>query len=109
MVCFGNRKTSAIICGIAILVSVPLFTDFLSTGHDIAYHLFRIKGISEALLNGQIPVRVNTALNNGYGLINPIMYPEMWLYIPGILCAAGVSLLLSVSSFCILVNYLVQD
>lgn len=97
-------KQVLIICGIAILVSVPLFTDFLSTGHDIAYHLFRIKGISEALLNGQIPVRVNTALNNGYGLINPIMYPEMWLYIPGILCAAGVSLLLSVKFFLILVN-----
>ena len=100
-----EAKPILLIVIVSILVSLPLFTDFIATGHDIVYHMIRVRGIGEALQSGQqFPVRINMSFNNGYGLLNPIMYPELFLYIPGSLCALGVSLMMAIKFFLILIN-----
>lgn len=105
---FVSKKAKSfwIVCGVAAAVSLPLLTDFLAEGHDIWFHLQRVKGMTMSLQAGdQFPIRVNMLFNNGYGLLNPIMYPEMFLYIPAILGTLGVSLLVSVKFLLILVNF----
>lgn len=94
-----------LLCAVGLAVSLPLFTDFMAHGHDAMYHLQRVNGIIKSLnLGDQFPVRVNTAFNDGYGQVTPIMYPELFLYIPGILGALGVSLLISVKFLLVLIN-----
>lgn len=100
-----NARPYLIIFAVGLAISAPLFTDFLSQGHDILFHLQRLNGLTESLIQGdQFPVRVNLAFNNGYGQLTSIMYPELFLYIPAILGMLGVSLLISVKFLLIMVN-----
>lgn len=101
----GKGKYILVICAVGIIVSLPLFTDFMGDGHDLFYHLQRVNGVAKSMiLKDHFPIRVNTAFNYGYGQVNPIMYPELFLYIPGALCALGVSLLISIKFFLVLIN-----
>lgn len=94
-----------ILCGTGLAVSLPLFTDFLGYGHDVLYHLQRLSGLIQSLtLGDQLPVRVNMAFNDGYGQLTSVMYPELFLYLPGILGVCGVSLLIALKALVILVN-----
>lgn len=101
----GKGRYILVICAVGIIVSLPLFTDFMGNGHDLFYHLQRVNGVAKSIiLKDHFPIRVNTAFNYGYGQVNPIMYPELFLYIPGALCALGVSLLISIKFFLVLIN-----
>lgn len=89
---------------VGLVASFPCFTDFVTEGHDLDYHLTRIEGLKEALSCGQFPVRINPEFANGYGQANPIMYPELFLYFPALLRICGVSLILSYKLLCIGLN-----
>ena len=56
---------------------------FLSFGTDY--------GTAEALQSGQFSVRLNPCFESGYGFSSSMMYPELFLYIPAVLCIGGVS------------------
>lgn len=100
-----KARSFLVVCAVGLFISVPLFSDFLANGHDVLYHLQRIRGIVEGLSIGdQFPIRVNTAFNKGYGQLNPVMYPELFLYIPGVLGMLGVSILISIKFLLILIN-----
>ncbi len=87
-----------------VLLSVPMFGEEIYMGDDIYFHMDRITGIAEALSEGQFPVRMNYAFNHGYGFINPILYPELFIYIPAILCMLGCSAMTSYKIFILLLN-----
>lgn len=89
---------------IGIVASLPLLTDFITKGHDLDYHLTRIDGLAQALKCGQFPVRINPEFANGHGQVNPVMYPELFLYFPAVLRLLGVSLILSYQMLCIGLN-----
>ncbi len=90
-----------------IISNYPYFSNVYPTGHDIIFHHSRIAGISDFIRRNGIGIhRVNTAFNSGYGYLNPIMYPEIFLYIPGLLSAIGMSVLGALKLFNILVNIL---
>ena len=91
-VCFG------------ILLTTPYFTGSLYYGDDIRFHLNRILGIADGLSNGQFPVRMDYTINNGYGFINPILYPDLFLYLPAFLYLLGVSVLNAYKLFILLIN-----
>lgn len=74
---------------------LPFFTAHLPSGHDLHFHLSRIYGLALALLDGQFPVRLNLDFWSSVGYINPILYPELFLYPSGVLCALGASVLLA--------------
>ena len=79
---------------VALLVGFPfLSVNHVIDGFDIEFHLGRIAGISEGLLSGQFPVRVNPLQLDGYGMPTGIFYPDLLLYFPAILHIMGVSLL----------------
>ncbi len=79
---------------IALLASIPLFSDFLYEGFDMRFHLARIEGMYQAMRAGSFPVRLNPVQNAGYGDLSAVMYPQLFLYPVAILRFFGVSLML---------------
>ena len=49
-------------------------------GTDTVVHNMRIEGIKDALVGGQFPVVIAPSMCNGYGSIEPVMYPSLFLY-----------------------------
>ncbi|MCI6465963.1 MAG: hypothetical protein MSA90_10910 [Faecalicatena sp.] len=93
-----------LLTGAAILITLPFVGNLLMDGHDISFHLSRIKGIAESLALGQFPVRMNVNINQGYGFVSEILYPNLFVYIPGILYALGVSLITAYKIWILLIN-----
>ena len=87
-------RTQAILIGIGLLASFPLFTVGLMNGHDIEFHLARIEGIYQALRAGEFPVKVNPIQASGYGNLSATMYPGVFIYPFAVLRFAKVSLML---------------
>lgn len=105
-VCSNKKKMfcGIVLIGIGVIASFPMFNDIIYNGHDASFHLTRIEGIKAGISGGQFPVHINPTFAEGYGYINSIMYPELFLYIPAGLRLLGVSLTLSYKIFCILMN-----
>lgn len=74
------------------LSSYPMFMDYLVNTHDICFHIARIEGICQGLLDGQFPVRLNPASVNQYGYADMIFYGNIFLYIPAIFRMLGFEL-----------------
>lgn len=89
--------------GIA-LASLPFFTDFLYTGHDLRFHCYRIWAAAQALADGQFPVRLFTDGFNGYGAATPQYYCDLFLYIPALLYNAFLPLQSCYQIYVLLVN-----
>ena len=47
----GRRSAAAAVAVIGVLASSPLFTNYLLNGADLSFHLMRIEGIAEGLLD----------------------------------------------------------
>lgn len=86
-----NRFVPAAVLFLVIFSTMPLLSVYLPKGHDLNFHLYRIEAIKEALLAGQIPVRMPFSWNNGYGYAVSIFYGELLLYIPAMLRIIGSS------------------
>ena len=80
------------LAGIALLASLPLFSNYLYFGHDLDYHLQRITAMAAELSYGQLPVRLTTDSLNGYGYANPLCYCELFLTLPALLYNAWLPL-----------------
>ncbi|MEG1847573.1 MAG: hypothetical protein RRX92_04195 [Lachnospiraceae bacterium] len=112
LVWYGQRKKSdendlgiILILGITIFIAtLPYLNDFLIHGHDISHHLARIEGIYYGMKYGEIPLRINPIQLYGYGNAMPIMYPDIFLYIPALLRVCGISLMLSYKIFILIIN-----
>lgn len=87
-------RTKAIgfaLLGIALAAFVPYMNGYLNWGDDLCYHLIRIEGIKDGLLDGQFPVVIYPEGMQGNGYLN-CMYPNLFLYLPAILRLMGVSM-----------------
>ncbi len=78
-------KIGLFLVALALFVSYPIYSDYLLHSHDIEFNLMRINGIKSALEIFQIPARIYPLVNNGYGYAVPMLYPELFLYLPAIL------------------------
>lgn len=101
---FEKHPVPFILTGLGLLVSIPLFSDFLYAGDDIYFHLARIEGIYQALRGGQFPVRVNAVQNKGYGNLSAAMYPSFFLMPFALLRYMKVSLMLCYKSMLVSIN-----
>lgn len=85
-----------LLTALAMIATIPVLNDFQAVSHDYLFHYARINGIVRHLRDFSLthPVmRVSMAEHNGYGYITPIMYPQLFLYIPAFLRLAGCSML----------------
>nr|WP_308624452.1 6-pyruvoyl-tetrahydropterin synthase-related protein [uncultured Eisenbergiella sp.] len=102
-----SQKQKNIAAGIfvlAFLSSIPLFSSYLYSGHDLTFHLLRIEGIKDALRIGQFPVRIQPDWFRGYGYASSIFYGDIFLYIPAVIRLLGFPLQTAYKIYIILVN-----
>lgn len=101
-----DNKFILILLSISIVVSLPLYSDFLQYGHDIAFHLERIDGIAKGLASVDFPVRINRIFGNGSNSISSMMYPELLLYLPGFMVYTRSSTMFAFKSLILIINIL---
>lgn len=92
-----------VILGVALLSMSPMFQTYLYNGDDLCYHLARMEGIKDGILDGQLGVNIlpDGLMNNGY--LNT-MYPYLFLYVGALLRIFRVSVALSYKSIIFLAN-----
>lgn len=100
-----SKAIALALLGIAFMASLPSLNSYLNWGDDICYHLIRIEGIKDGLLDGQLPVVLYPEGMQGNGYLN-CMYPNLFLYIPALLRLAGVSMAASYKTLIILFHLL---
>ena len=92
-----------VILGVALLATSPMMQTYLYNGDDLCYHLARLEGLKDGILDGQIPVNILPDGLRGNGYLNA-MYPYLFLYIGAFLRICRVSLALSYKVIVFLAN-----
>ncbi|MBP3476191.1 MAG: hypothetical protein J6K48_07750 [Lachnospiraceae bacterium] len=93
----------SIILGVALLATSPMMQTYLYNGDDLCYHLARLEGLKDGILDGQIPVNILPDGLKNHGYLNA-MYPYLFLYIGALLRICRVSLALSYKVLIFLAN-----
>lgn len=76
------------------LAYFPYATDYYSVGGDFAFHMLRIEGLKETLMQGgQFPVRVQSYWLQEHGYAVSVFYGDLFLLLPVLLRLAGFSLM----------------
>lgn len=105
---FGiSVKDKTVHFGLAVIIlfsSMPLMVDYIANSGDLVYHLMRVEGIKDSILNGQFPNRIAPEWQQGYGYASPIFYGETLLYIPALFRLVGFTVLTSYRLFLLLLN-----
>ena len=94
-----KNKVILVILATTIVLSLPLMLNYLLDGHDLSFHLMRIEGIKQSILNGRFPARMDMFALEGQGYADPIYYPYLFLYIPALLRVCGLSIMHSYKFF----------
>lgn len=98
-------KTIHFMLALTVLFSsMPLMVDYIASSGDLAYHLMRVEGIKDSILNGQFPNRIAPEWQQGYGYASPIFYGETALYIMALFRLTGFTILTSYRMFFFLLN-----
>lgn len=92
-----------VVLGVALLATTPMMQTYLYNGDDLCYHLARLEGLKDGILDGQIPVNILPDGMRGNGYLNS-MYPYLFLYIGAFLRICRVSLALSYKVLIFLAN-----
>lgn len=93
----------SVILGVALLATTPMMQTYLYNGDDLCFHLARLEGLKDGILDGQIPVNILPEGLGGNGYLNA-MYPYLFLYIGAFLRICRVSLGLSYKVLIFLAN-----
>lgn len=98
-------------CKILLLIilfsSLPLTVDYLfHNAHDLEFHLLRIEGIKDGLMNGTFPVKLHTNWLNGHGYAVSVFYGDLLLYVPAILRLFHVSIMGAYKCYIFMINVL---
>lgn len=77
-----------------LFLSIPLMVNYLfeNGAQDLKFHLTRIEGIKEGLLNGAFPVKIQPFWLNNHGYAASVFYGDIFLYVPALLRIMGVSI-----------------
>lgn len=89
---------------LAIVASVPLFTNYMTVGADAIFHWLRIESLAQSITEGAIPARVESRWLFGHGYANSIFYCDTFLVIPALLRLLGCSVNMAYSIYVFLVN-----
>lgn len=94
----------AVILFVTFLISAPLYTPKLLSGHDIMFHLGRIYGIKDELLNGHFYIKLQPNWVNDYGYLVGVFYGDLFLYIPAVLNILGLTMMSAYKVFLVLIT-----
>lgn len=93
-----------VLLGIIIYSSLPLFMEGIYLTTDMKFHLKRIGSLAEGLLRGEFPVRYQPEVANGFGYVEHIFYPNLFLYVPAIIYMLDVPLYVCYKIYLLLIN-----
>lgn len=88
----GSLLTVGIIVISIVLAVAPSLRGGVYVHGDLAFHLGRIESLYQGLQAGVFPVKVHSALANGFGYGEGFFYPDALLYFPALLRLLGLSL-----------------
>ena len=75
------KKPCLVVFAICFVIScMPMFGNFLYSGHDLLYHLNRIDELAISMRNHIFPIRIQTDMLNGYGYDSALLYCDVFLY-----------------------------
>lgn len=94
-----------IACSFALFVSLPLISDQLPFGHDLYFHIDRIFNTGMQISKECLIPRINETSINSLGSITPMMYPELMIYVPGLMSYLGASAMLGYKLLVIVTNF----
>ncbi len=77
---------------------------YLFGGHDLDFHLKRIEGIKEGLLEGIFPVKIQPLWLHENGYAVGVFYGDLLLYIPAILRIVGFSIQWAYQIYVFMIN-----
>ncbi len=100
-------KISTVLIIVVLLSSIPsiLYSDVIPLGHDILFHINRVRGIVTNFSEKNIPYRINNYTFLTYGSQDPIFYPYVFLIIPALFNKLLNESIMSVfNAFIILIN-----
>lgn len=100
------RIIVAVLGGVILFTSIPLFMDSIPDGDDLEFHLTRICCIAEEFGHKQFPVRIYHSINDGQGYPCSIFYGDILLYIPALLLCCGVPVFRAYQIYLLLINVL---
>ena len=87
------------------LLSRPYLMNWILSTGDTGYHIERIDGVANSIVNGVFPMRLEANFPLGYGYADGILYGSTLLYIPAILWLIGFPVLYYYNIFIILINF----
>ena len=89
-----------------LFLCIPLMVNYLfeNGAQDLKFHLTRIEGIKEGLLNGAFPVKIQPFWLNNHGYAASVFYGDVFLYVPALLRIMGVSLQGAYKFFILFIN-----
>lgn len=90
-----------------VFASLPVWNPYLFDGHDLAFHLNRIEGMKNALLAGNIPVRMHYSTLEGAGYPTSVFYGDLLLYLPAVLRVLGWSVQSAYQIYILFINILI--
>ena len=95
--------------GILVIAGFPYLKEGI-TGYepDLMYHLLRIEGIRDAILEGQYPARIYHNFFDGYGYGSPLFYPDIFFVVPAIFRIMGLSPVMTWKLFALLVTLIMS-
>lgn len=103
----GTQTQKNVLFGLLIVsfaASLPLFTDYQINGLDLTYHLSRIEGLCEGMRAGMFPVKIHPNILKEHGYASPVMYGDIFLYIPALLRMLGFTVMGAYKVYVFLVN-----
>ncbi|MBR1439718.1 MAG: hypothetical protein IJ589_00690, partial [Lachnospiraceae bacterium] len=106
----GKTKVSdlvipAILAGSVVLMSVPLFTDYIFLGADGDVHYLRMESLYRTLRSGAgFPVRIDAYCLYDHGYAFSVFYPDLFLLFPVLLRFCGFSILFSFKAYVFAAN-----
>lgn len=89
---------------LAVMASLPIFTDYAITGADAVYHWGRIEALAVDLRAGIFPVRVASRWLYGHGYASSLFYSDLFLTIPALLRIIGFPLTTAYNMYIFAVN-----
>ena len=89
---------------IAFIASLGMFNSYLSNGHDLNYHLLRIEGLKESIVNGVFPDKIQSNWCCGWGYAVSAMYGDLILLPSSLLRILGFPLITCYKLYVVLIN-----